>query len=191
MVLERQLLSVDDVWRLSHQPEHANKSFCLIKGELHYDMPPGGEHGHLAFEIAYHLRRFLDERDLGIGTVETGYYPAGDRHTLLSPDVAFISKSRAPSPFPKRFVPVMPDLAVEILSPNDSWQEARRKAETYLLKGTKLLWIVLPEVQGIEVCRASDDGGMSLEFVGREGSVSGEAVLPGFRLEIEPLFASA
>lgn len=188
MAIQQKLYTVDDVWRLSHRPENEDKDFYLIDGELVWTMPPGGKHGNLAFEIGYHLRAFLEKHDLGIGTVETGYHPTNDRHTLLAPDVAYISRTRAPKPFPERFVPTMPDLAVEILSPGDSLKAIRRKAAVYLANGAGLVWIVLPAEMGVDVCRASEGAGLNIEFVGRDGSLSGEAVLPGFALELKLLF---
>ena len=188
MAIQQKLYTVDDVWELSHRPENENKYFYLIEGELYYDMPPGGEHGNLAFKLAYHLQAFLEEYALGSGTVETGYYPPNERHTLLAPDVAFISKARAPQPFPKNLVPIMPDLAVEIMSPTDSLHDARRKAQEYLAKGTSLVWIVKPADKSVEICRASEGAGLNIEFVGRDGSLSGEDVLPGFELELKLLF---
>ena len=188
MAIQEKLYTVDDVWELSHRPENADRDCYLIDGELYWTMAPGGEHGHLAFEIAYHLRVFLEKHDLGMGTVETGYYPPNDRHTVLAPDVAFISKARAPRPFPKKYVPLMPDLAVEIKSPTDSLPEVRRKAAVYLANGAALVWIVLPAEKGVDVCRASADTGLNIEFVGRDGSLSGETVLPGFNLALSLLF---
>lgn len=191
MAVQQRLYTVDDVWELSHRPENENKYFYLIDGELYWTMPPGGQHGSLAFRIAYHLQVFLDKHDLGIGTVETGYHPPDDRHTVLAPDVAFVHKARAPQPFPKKFVPVMPDLAIEIVSPTDSLPEVRRKAAVYLQNGTTLVWIVLPAAEGVDVCRASAGAGLDIEFVSRDGRLSGEAVLPGFELELKLLFPSA
>ncbi len=188
MATKEKLYTVDDVWELSHRPENHNRRFYLIDGELYWDMPPGGEHGNLAFEIGYRLRAFLEEHDLGKGTVETGYHPPGDRHTLLGPDVAFISRARAPQPFPKDFIPMMPDLAVEIQSPTDTLEEARRKAAVYLANGAALVWIVLPAQQGVDVCRASAGAELDIQFVGADGSLSGEDVLPGFELELKQLF---
>ncbi len=191
MIIQQQLYTVDDVWELSHRPENDNKHFYLIHGELYWDMPPGGEHGRLALDIGLYLRLFIDKHDLGIATVETGYHPPDGRHTVLGPDVAFISKARAPQPFPKKFVPLMPDLAVEIVSPTDSLKEARRKAAVYLRHGTTLVWIVLPDEECVEVCRASGGVEMDIEFVGREGSLAGEGILPGFELELKLLFPRA
>lgn len=191
MAIQQKLYTVDDVWELSHRPENENKYFYLIDGELYWDMPPGGEHGDLAAEITYCLKSFTRNRDVGKVTVETGYYPLDDRQTVLAPDVAFISTARAPQPFPKKFVPNMPDLAVEILSPTDSLAEARRKAAIYLVNGASLVWIVLPAEKGVDVCRASESAGLNIEFVGPGGSLSGEAVLPGFELELDLLFPNS
>lgn len=188
MAIQEKLYTVDDVWELSHRPENDNKYFYLIAGELFCDMPPGGEHGYLAGELIFRLKSFAAGKDLGKFTVETGYYPPDSRHTVLAPDVAYISKTRAPQPFPKKFVPMMPDLAIEIVSPTDSLQDVRRKAAVYLANGTTLVWIVLPDEQGVDVCRAGDDPGLNIEFVGRDGSLSGEEILPGFELELLLLF---
>ena len=188
MAIQEKLYTVDDVWELSHRPENHDKYYYLIDGELYWDMPPGGEHGCLASELIFRLMSFAEGRELGAFTVESGYYPADDRHTVLAPDIAFISKSRAPQPLPKKYVPAMPDLAIEIMSPTDTLSEVRRKAAVYLANGTSLVWIVLPAKQGVEVCRASDSGGLDIEFVDREGSLSGEGILPGFELKLKRLF---
>ena len=188
MAIQQRLYTVDDVWELSHRPENENKYFYLIDGELYYTMPPGLLHGRLAILIGRYLLTYVEQNDLGLVTTETGYHPPDDHRTLLAPDVAFISKDKAPPPFTEKFVPIMPDLAVEILSPTDSLQEIRRKAAVYLQNGTSLVWIILPAEKGVDICRASEGDGLNIEFVGADGSLSGEAVLPGFELALKQLF---
>ena len=73
-------------------------------------------------------------------------------------------------------------------SPANTLKEMRRKAEVYLKNGTKLVWIVRPSKQGVDVCRAADGGALSIEFVGQKGTLSGESVLPGFELALSELF---
>jgi len=191
MAIPVKLYTVDDLWELSHRPGNEDKYYYLIDGELYWDMPPGGLHGSLAVEIAFRLKAFAEGQDLGQFTVETGYYPPDSRQTVLAPDVAFISKARAPQPFPKNFVPAFPELAVEILSPGDTLAEARRKAQVYIANGTSLVWIVSPEELGVHVCRAGENDGLIIEFVGRDGSLSGETVIPGFMLDLKTLFPHA
>ena len=187
MVIQQQLYTVNDVWELAHQPGNANH-YELIEGDLFEMPPPGYEHGRLAVEISYYIWSFVKEHGLGTVTVETGYHPPEGRHTLLSPDVAFLSSAKMPRPLPEKYIPVMPDLAIEILSPTDTLRQARRKAALYLRHGTQLVWIVLPAEKGVDVCRSVDGPRLNIEFIGQESRLSGEQVLPGFELKLERLF---
>ena len=190
MAIQEKLYTVDDVWRLSQLPENEHKRFYLIDGELFWDMPPGYTHGNLAGHIFRYLLNYAEEHDLGDGSVESGYFPVDDRHTLLGPDVAFNRKENVPPAGHERFVPRMPDLAVEIQSPSNSLAELRRKAAVYLAQGTAIVWFVLPERAGVEVWRMGPDGEPTTEFVERDGNLSGEGVLPGFTLDLQRLFPS-
>ena len=187
MVIKERLYSLDDVWELAHQPGSENH-YELIEGELLTMSPPGGLHGELAYMIARYIGNFIEEHGLGTVTVETGYHPPEGRHILLSPDVAFLSSAKMSRPLPEKYIPVMPDLAIEILSPTDTLRQARRKAALYLRHGTQLVWIVLPAEKGVDVCRSVDGPRLNIEFVGQESSLSGEQVLPGFELKLELLF---
>ncbi len=121
-------------------------------------------------------------------TAETGYHPPANRQTLLSPDIAFVSKARLPQPVPDKYVPLMPDLAVEIFSPRETLKRVRTKAEIYLNNDTGLVWIVMPGRQVVEVWRADGGAGIERETLGLGDSLSGEGVLPGFSLELPLLF---
>jgi Uma2 family endonuclease len=188
MAIQEQLYTVDDVWRLSQLPENELKHFYLIDGELFWDMPPGFLHGHIAGLIFHYFLLFAEQHDLGKPTVESGYYPANDRTTLLAPDVAFVRKENVPLTNPTQFVPHMPNLAVEIASPSNTVAELRRKAAVYLANGTELVWLVMLEQASAEMWRMGPDGQPATEFVGQEGALTGDPVLPGFTLPVDRLF---
>ena len=188
MAIQEKLYTIDDVWRLAQQPENELKHFYLIDGELFWDMAPGYTHGRLAGHIFRYLMNYAEAHDLGDGSVESGYYPADDRHTLLGPDVAFIRKQNVPPADHKQFVPRMPDLAVEIQSPSNTLAELRRKAAVYPANGTELVWLVLPERASAEVWRMGPDGEPASESLDKDGVLSGESVLPGFTLDLQKLF---
>ena len=188
MAIQEKLYTVDDVWRLAQQPENEHKQFYLIDGELFWDMPPGFLHGHIAGLIFHYFLIFAAKHDLGKPTVESGYYSADDRSTLLAPDVAFVSKKKIPLANPAQLLAAMPDLAVEIQSPSNSLAELRRKAAVYLANGTELVWLVLPEQAGVEVWRTDADGEAASDFIAHDGSLNGEPVLPGFTLDLQKLF---
>ncbi|MYD11632.1 MAG: Uma2 family endonuclease [Chloroflexi bacterium] len=188
MAIKEKLYTVDDVWRLAQLPENEQKHFYLIDGELFWNMPPGYRHGRLEILIGHYLLVYAEEHDLGEVTGAVGYYPADVRHTLLAPDVAFVRKQAAPADTHDKFVARMPDLAVVIQSPSNTLAELRRKAAVYLANGTELVWLVLPERAGVEVWRADADGEAASEFIARDGSLTGEPVLPGFTLDLQKLF---
>ena len=82
----------------------------------------------------------------------------------------------------------MPDLAVEVKSPSNSYPELRRKARIYLSNGTSLVWIIDPMKRSAEVWRVDEDGGFESETVTIQGVLRGEGVLPGFELPLRTLF---
>ncbi len=189
MELREHLYDVDRFWEFVHRPENADKRLELIDGEI-IEMPaPGEEHGFLAGLFYHHFLLFDPERKLGVPTVESGYYTLDDRYTVLAPDAAFRLRESATAPLNKRWASAMPDIAVEIKSPNDSMAQIRRKAAIYLVHGTQLVWIVIPDRKGVEVCRLDDSGDIRAEFIGVDGSLSGEDVLPGFELPLSRLFS--
>ncbi len=184
MTVQQRLYDVQDLWQLYCQPGMDQKRFELIDGELFEMSGRGGVHGRIAIRLGRYLYSFAEENALGIITAGTGYHKSGDRFTLLLPDIAFISYARAPVPFPEKFVPVMPDLAVEIRSPSNSLADLRHKAGVYLRQGTQLVWIVLPAQASVEIHRPQS----AAETLGLGDALSGEDILPGFALDISLLF---
>jgi len=188
MELRERVYNIDDLWALYHQPENEGKRFELIDGVLMEMSAPGGEHGEFALNLGSYIRAFAREHGLGRTTVGTGYHPPDDRRTLLVPDVAFISHARAPKPFPKKLVPVMPDIAVEIRSPSNTLAELRDKARLYLDLGTSLVWLVLPDDQSVEVCRHNETSELTSAVLGSGDRLSGEDILPGLMLNVRRIF---
>ena len=188
MSIQEKLYTVEDLWEMELDPDNDGRHFYVIDGELFESALPGQIQGRLAALISFHLARYNRKENLGEVTVKTGFHPPDARYTLLLPDVAYMRLARLPDPPPEAYVPEMPDLAVEILSPSDTITKARRKAEIYLQNGTTLVWLVQSKRQGVEVCRLVADSGPQLKFAGQSESLSGEGILPGFELEIDLLF---
>ena len=184
----RQIYTVADFEWLARLPQYADRRFEIIEGEI-VSMDASGEmHGSFAVEIVYHIRHFMRNNELGRATVETGHFASYDDTTLLVPDVAFRRldvSAELPNP---GFVRQMPDLAVEIKSPNDSFRQMRRKAGLYLDRGTSIVWLVYPERREVEVCTLDADGEIAYETVGADGELSGGDALPGFTLDLSRVF---
>ena len=188
MQVQQRLYDIDDLWRLV-QDANDDTRYELIEGEIIRMAPTFEDHGYLAGVIFHYFLVFDPRRELGIPSVETGYYSLDDRSTVLAPDVAFRRTIRPGESPQHKFVPVMPDLAVEIKSPSNSLAELRRKAAIYLNHGSQLVWIILPASQSAEVHRLDASGDLQREIIAADGALSGEQVLPGFELPLTKLFS--
>jgi Uma2 family endonuclease len=145
---------------------------------------PTEQHGLIQVNIATELRNHTKPRSLGRVTAEPRHQTPDDRYNSRLPDIAFTSKERALPLVTKGAVQQMPDLVVEIQSPDDSLRKMRDKAAYYLANGARLVWLVLPEKRLVEIYRANDD----IDVLTENDSLDGEDVLPGFTLPVRDIF---
>lgn len=173
---ERDLLDILD---------HENRLCELVDGTL-VEKPMGVLESCLALALSRWLGNFVEEHDLGILTGADGTLRLMQGLVRL-PDVAFISWKQLPNrKYPNEpIASLVPELAVEVLSENNTRGEMERKLKEYFLAGTQLAWIVDPIQRAVDVHTAPD------QFVRlKEGDVlDGGTLLPGFRLPLERLFA--
>lgn len=149
----------------------------LIRGVLVVREPAGGRHGRVAAELARLIGTHVHDHDLGVVYgAETGFTLTRGPDTVRAPDVAFLQRDRVPTPEPVGFLPLAPDLAVEILSPGDRPGETLAKVGDWLEAGTRLIWVIDPDRRLVRVYRA--DGSESI--IEATESLNGEEVLPGF-----------
>lgn len=159
----------------------------LIEGELIEMQPAGFFHGVTGNFLGAELGIYVRQHDLGVVTLaETGFKIATNPDTVLAPDVGFVAKSRLPADISTLvgFFPGAPDLAVEVVSPGDTYGEVETKVARYLDAGTQLVWIVRPKQRRVEVHRA--DG--TSELLSPPDTLKGESVVPGFELAIARIF---
>jgi Uma2 family endonuclease len=128
-------------------------------------------------------------RPLKLGIVTGPRGPIRLRPGLVrAPDVAFASWDRFPNrKRPKVPIPELaPDLVVEVLSKSNTKAEMNRKLEEYFAAGVRLVWMVDPRKRTVRVYTAVDQSVLI-----KEGqSLDGGAVLPGFALPLDELFAN-
>lgn len=163
-------------------PEHSYRLFELINGEVREKMPTE-EHGFLAGYIITMINNFALPKRLGIAGVEIRYRLPEDKRNSRLPDVSFMKGKR--SMVKQGSVAAMPDLAVEIKSPDDTITEMRETAVYYLANGSRLVWLVYPNYRLVEVYRSDAD----VEILGEADTLSGGDVLPGFTLPVREIFA--
>ncbi len=189
MTAQRILHTVDTLWELVCAPENDDKRFHLIDGELFvFPRARYALQGRLVASLMRYIYDHVERNDLGMTLLGVGHYSTDDKHTVLGPAIAYLGKGRMPSPLPEGWIPVMPNLAVEMAAPGETLGHLRQKAVAYLSRGASLVWIVLPAEKGVDVCRSADGARLDIEFVGADGALSGEDVLPGFELKLSRLF---
>ncbi len=159
----------------------------LIDGEIVPMSPTGGLHGWIESTLDRTLGVMVDERDLGWVMVgEVGIYTRRNPDRVRGADVAFWSHERLPDGPPPGFLDVAPNLVVEIISPNDRWQDIREKIEEYFAIGVDRVWVVVPRTRSVLVYESPT----TLRQLKEGDILEGEGVLEGFTLPVVRLFAS-
>jgi Uma2 family endonuclease len=181
LVQERLRTTVEEFERFLCMPENAGRLFELINGEIVEKMPTE-EHGVIAINIAYELRGYVKQHKSGRVGVEVRHrMPQDDLNSRL-PDLSFTTARR---PLVREgSVPEMPDLAIEIQSPDDTITAMREKADYYLTNGARLVWLVYPHKRLIEVYRPDAD----IEILLESDTLTGGDVLPGFSMPVTDVF---
>ena len=102
------------------------------------------------------------------------------------PDVAFVSYARWPTAFVAREPAwnVVPDLAIEIVSPTNLAEEIDRKMTDYFQAGVRLVWVFYPDSGRVYVYQSPTHG----SILERTDALDGGEVLPDFRLPITELY---
>lgn len=156
----------------------------LVKGEL-ITLPIEGElHGSVASRFNRRLGAFAEARDLGETFTRTGFILATDPDTVRGPDVSFVSKSRLSDDASDGYFTIAPDLAVEVVSPNDNYTEVAEKVAEYLAAGARLVVVVDPINRAITKHPAR--GGITR--LGESDTLALDDIMPGFECAAADIF---
>lgn len=177
-----ELLDPDELLRMPDGDHYE-----LIDG-VPKEKPMGAKADRIANRIGGRLDTFVTAKTSGfVFGSQTGYKCFSGRPKLVRmPDASFVAAGRLPDDeAPKGYVEIAPDLAVEVLSPGEFAEELWEKLADYKWAGIRLVWVVSPETQVVQVRRA--DGTMT--ELGEADTLTGEDVLPGFAVKVGDLFA--
>jgi Uma2 family endonuclease len=180
MVEAKTRLTADDLLRMRDD----GFKYELRRGELIKMPPAGDEHGEIGMTAGRFLGNHVYPNKLGsVFNADTGFRLESDPDTVRAPDVGFISRERRP-PRSQGYLLVAPDLAVEVVSPNDSASDVQEKVAEYLAAGSRLVWVVYPRTRSVVIYRAN--GTIEERRAGQ--TLEGEDVVPGFSCAVAELF---
>src|SRR6266550_1908496 len=176
------LMTAEEVARISIP----GKVTELVRGRLVVREPPGTWQGAISAKLTYLLWGFVHHQRLGLVFGQnTGFKIGSDPDTVRAPDVAFVARERVGVIRERGCAELAPDLLAEILSPDDRPAEVLAKVADWLAAGTRIVWVIDPQRRDARVYR--QDG--SLTVLGRDDSMWGEDVLPGFACSLKDVLS--
>lgn len=158
------------------------KSYELVNGQVEEKEMAGGKHGVIAMNLGSEIRNYLKVSKRGVVCGEV-HFKIGRNERI--PDVAFVSAERVPvGGMPEGVTPFPPDLAIEVVSPNDVHDKLAEKVLEYLDGGVQQVWLVSLKLQLITIFRSPTEVQV---FAGDRDLVC-EDLLPAFRCSLKEIF---
>ena len=175
-------LTPDDL--LALEAEHGAR-YELVNGELKERNVASPDHGVIALNFGSELRAFVRSHHLGIVMTGARFLLRDTPPLLRIPDTAFISRVNLPTGrLSGGHFRGAPDLAIEVVSPNDKAGELMLKTADYLRAGTQQVWIVEPSTRTVTVYQP----GGAARVYGADDTLDGGDLLPGLALPVGELF---
>ncbi len=162
-------------------------SYELIKGEPVREPSPQYQHGRVTGKIGPSLAIHVQSNGLGVYcAAETGFLLASDPDTVRAPDAAFIRQERIDQQGDvEGYWPGAPDLAVEVISPSDTYTKVEEKVFQWLDAGAQMVVVVNPRVKSVSVYHSRQ----TVTILTEDETLDGGEVVPGWRLPVKEIFA--
>jgi len=140
-------------------------------------------HGMIQAHLAATLSWYLDENPIGYAMISPNFRLWPDRpKESRAPDIAFVKKERIRPEDWHRFPAIAPDLAVEIISPDDKFEAMMEKVDEYIESGVPIVWLVFSTKREILICTASST------YHRVRDVLTAPELLPGFELPVSKIF---
>jgi len=159
----------------------------LMDGEVFEKPMVNRNHSRLTSRLIHWLIAHLDESGEGVVDTELrhGYL---EEEWVFLPDISVTLKGRLPYPpadTPKGPFEVLPDFAIEVVSPDDLPGRLQRRIAHYMRSGVRLLWVVDPEAEKVTVW---EPGATPMDY-SAPAILAAAPVLPDFELDLGRLFS--
>lgn len=179
----KHLITAEELWTM---PEVPGKRFEIVNGELREVPGAGAIRSWIVGTVYRLLFDFVARRKLGrVFPDGTSYVMRRAPDQLRMPDVSFVAIQHLPDrSMPEGYWLQAPDLAVEVVSPEDRAAELDEKAADYLEAGAQQVWFLWPRRRAVSIRMP----GNVTKDVGPDDELDGGDLLPGFRVRVGDLF---
>jgi Uma2 family endonuclease len=157
----------------------------LVEGRLVRMSPVSFEHGRIVLQLGARLHRHLQSAPSGIVVTDVGFTLASNPDTVRGPDIAFLRNERVPARGKRGFVKGAPDLAIEVLSPEDRPRELRENVDGYLARGVPLVVVIDPNKKTATTFRPDTP---SVTLKSESDVLDLSDVIPGFSCQLREIF---
>jgi Uma2 family endonuclease len=178
------LITVDEYLKLASQIDGPTE---LVRGRIITMTPPYPWHGYVCGKVDRIVGGFIETNDRGYPACnDSGVVTQHDPDTMRGADFAFYSYQRVPKgTFKKKgYLPVAPDLVIEVKSPSDLWKSILAKVAEYLNAGVTVVCVLDPERQTATIYQADQPE----QTLSAEAMLSFPQVLPGFSVPVKRFF---
>lgn len=167
-------------------PEDELDRYELVRGELRAMPPPTFEHGGVSTNVIIPLGHYVRQHGLGFVVSEVNFLLGKDPDQVRRADVAFVRADRIPPENERDRAQYQgaPDLAIEIVSPSDSFGAVDRKAREWLGAGARAVWVLQLKSRSVTLYRPGDEP----LTLGLGDVLEGGDVVPGFSVPVRELF---
>ena len=180
---------------LASEHEHVlavqDELFYEIVNGQRVELPPMSAYATwVASRLHGRLGPYAEDKGIGMSVAEMLFVLDAEHDLRRRPDVAFVSTARWPL---DRVLPrtgdwdVVPDLAIEVISPNDVFKDVLAKVREYFHYGVQVVWVIAPEEQQAYVY----DSPVQVRILTGQDELTGGEVVPGFRMPLVHLFQHA
>ena len=179
--IESKLITADELLLM---PKIDGRRFELVRGVLIEKMPVGDPHCEAVALTTTVITNYSRANRYGVvRTGEPGYWLERDPDTVRAPDVAWFAPGRLTRGV-RGYPEIIPDLAIEIKSPSNSWPEIAAKAYMWLSYGSRQAWVGDPESVTVRIYRPN----AAPVILGADDILDGGDLLPGFSVAVRDLF---
>jgi len=159
----------------------------LVRGDVRKMAAAGHRHGRVTINLTIDLHQYVKAHGLGVVyAAGTGFKLATDPDTVRAADATFVKRERVEQVGDRGgFWPGAPDLAAEVVSPEDRWTEVQERVLDWLYAGTHVVIVISLGDRATTVCRTRAE----MTALGVDDVLEAGDVVPGWSMPVGELFA--